>query len=68
MENFSTTYLSVIVLVIGEVLKATGINVGSEALTTTILTLIQVVSAVMILVERFKKGGITAFGAKIKNA
>jgi ABC-type iron transport system FetAB permease component len=66
MENYSLTYTSVIVLVLGEILKVAGVNVGSEALTTTVLTIIQIVGAITILVERFKKGGITALGAKIK--
>lgn len=66
MQNYSLTYTSVIVLVLGEILKVAGVNVGSEVLTTTVLTIVQIVGAITILVERFKKGGITALGSKIK--
>ena len=62
--SYSTTYASVIVAVVAEVLKWSGIEVGGEALTTTVLTLIQVLSGVWILIERFKKGGISALGVK----
>ena len=63
--NYSLTYTSVIVLVLGEVLKIAGVEVGNETLTTTILTLVQIGGAITILIERFKKGGINAFGGKI---
>ena len=62
--NYSTTYISVIVAVVAELLKWSGVEVGSEALTTTVLTVVQVASAIWILIERFKKGGISALGVK----
>ncbi len=65
MQNFSLTYTSVIVLVIGEILKVAGVEIGNETLTTTVLTIIQVIGAITILVERFRKGGISIFGSKI---
>ena len=62
--NYSSQYLSVIVLVIAELLKWSGIEVGSEALTTTVLTLCQVAGALWILKERVKKGGVNWLGVK----
>lgn len=63
--QISTTYLSVIVMLVGEFLKWTGVEVGSEAITTTLITLIQFGAAIKILIERFKKGGVSIFGTKI---
>jgi len=54
----------VIVLALAEVIKWSGIDIGSEALTTTVLTLFQIGSGLLILWERFKKGGINALGIK----
>ena len=62
--TYSKTYLSVIVLALAEVIKWSGIDIGSEALTTTVLTLFQIGSGLLILWERFKKGGINALGIK----
>lgn len=65
--NYSTQYISVIVLVLAELLKWSGLEVGNEALTTTTLTLCQVAGALWILKERVSKGGINWLGIK-KNA
>ena len=62
--SFSTTYIAVIVGILAEALKLVGVEVGSEELTTTALVLVQLVSAVWVLIERFKKGGVNFWGLK----
>lgn len=64
MRNYSLTYTGVIVFILVELFKFTGINVGNEAIVITITTLIQFVAAIVIIIERFKKGGINIFGIK----
>ena len=63
--QFSTTYLSTIVMFLAFLAKVMGVEVGSEQLTTTVEVIVAFVAGVWILIERFKKGGITAFGTKI---
>lgn len=50
---YSGTYLSVIVIVLAQVLPLLGVDVGSEALTTTLQTIITIVSGVVILYKRW---------------
>lgn len=59
----SSTYIATVVAILAQLLPFIGINVGSEALTTTAQTLIVIASGLWILKERFKKGDVTFFGA-----
>ncbi len=62
--RMSKTYIAQIVSVLAVVLPLFGIEVGSEALTTTAQTLVILISGVVTLVERYKKGDVKWFGAK----
>ena len=61
---YSKTFASVLVMALAAFLKWTGVEVGGEALTTTVLTLCQVVAGLLVLWERFKKGGVSVLGFK----
>jgi len=58
----SKQYIAVIVTLLATVLPLLGINVGSEALTTTASTIAVVVSGFVVLLERYKKGGVSPLG------
>lgn len=62
-NQVSTTYLAVILNLLAQVLPMLGINVGSAALNTTAQTIIAVATGVWVLVERYKRGDVTAFGS-----
>jgi len=64
MPVYSSEYLAVIVMVLAKVLPLVGIEVGSEALTTTATTLIAVVSGLYLLFKRWKRGGVSALGVR----
>lgn len=58
----SQTYLAVIIGLLVTILPKLGITVGSDELTTTVTTIVQVASAVWILIRRYQAGGITVAG------
>lgn len=60
----STTIIAVIVQLLAVLLPKIGIEVGSEALTTTVSTLAVVGSGVWIWVQRVKKGDVTTIGVR----
>jgi len=62
--SYSKTYTGVIVIALAELLKWFGIEVGGEALTTTVLTLFQIGGGILVLWERVKKGGVNILGVK----
>ena len=49
-------------MIIAEVVKWLGAEVGSSELTTTILTIGQVVGALVAFIGRWRAGGINVFG------
>jgi len=55
---------SAIVAVLANVLPLLGVQVGSEALTTTITTIVTVAAGLWIMVRRFQKGDIGLFGSR----
>lgn len=59
---YSTEYLAVIVNILSFVLPQLGVNVGSEALTTTLQTLVTVGSGLYLLLKRYKRGGVSVAG------
>lgn len=59
---YSTEYLAVIVNILSFVLPQLGVNVGSEALTTTLSTLVAVGSGAYLLFKRYKRGGVSVAG------
>lgn len=62
--EYSKTYIAVIVMALASVLKWAGFEVGTEELTITVLTILQVAGAIWVLVERVKKGDINILGMK----
>ncbi len=60
----SQTYAAAIVVLLSQVLPLLGINVGTEALTTTLATVITVVAGLWVIVRRLQNGDIDAFGRR----
>jgi hypothetical protein len=60
----SHIYLGAIVNLLAVVLPALGVQVGSEALTITLQTLVLIGSALWILIRRVATGDITILGAR----
>ena len=60
---FSQTYAAAVVVVLAQLLPLLGIQVSTEALTTTLSTIISVVAGVVIMYRRYSQGDISAFGA-----
>lgn len=63
---YSQTYIAAAVVILSQVLPLLGINVGSEALTTTLTTILAVVAGVWVMVRRYSNGDITALGRRSK--
>ncbi len=64
--GFSPTYISSIVVVIISVLNLFGIQIGSEELTKIIEGGVAMVCGIIILIRRFRHGGITLLGTTKK--
>lgn len=60
--NYSITYVGVIVMVLAEVAKLLGLNIGSAELTTTALTVLQFAGAVAAFFGRWRAGGLSVWG------
>lgn len=60
----STTYIAQVIQTVAFILTLVGINVGSDALTTTVTTIITIVSGLYVFYGRYKAGGITALGSR----
>jgi uncharacterized membrane protein len=60
----STTYSAAVVVVLAQLLPLLGIEVSTEALTTTLSTIITIVAGVVIMYRRLTKGDISAFGVR----
>lgn len=58
----SQTYLAVVVMLLAELLPNIGVSVGSDALTTTVSTIVAIGSAVWAMWARYRAGGITKLG------
>ncbi len=58
----SQTYIAILVNILATLLPKIGVTVGSEALTTTLQTLIVVISGVWVLIRRYKRGDVTVAG------
>ena len=64
MTPYSTTYTATIVILLTALARVFGIEVMEEQLQVTVETLLVIGSGVWILIERYKKGGISAFGIR----
>ena len=60
----STSILAVITQLLVVVLPLLGINVGSEALTTTIQTIVVVGAGLWVWKERVARGDVNVFGVR----
>lgn len=62
--NYSTTYIAVIVNILATFLPRFGITVGSEELTSIAQAVVAVVTGVWVIVQRYRKGDVTAAGLR----
>ena len=65
MPGYSLTWQSAIVFIIVWLLKTAGIGVEEGNVTTMVLTLVQVITAVGILYGRWRKKDINIFGKRV---
>lgn len=65
MKNRSTTITAVIVQLLVIALPLIGIDVGTEALTTTVQTIAVIGSGLWIWKERVARGDVSATGARL---
>ena len=63
---FAPTFVSAIVLILSNVLTYIGIEIGSEALTTTLNTLITVGVGLFVMFRQVKTGRSTVAGTRPK--
>ncbi len=61
---YSTTYAAIIVNVLSFILPKVGITIGSDALTTTVQTILVLGTGIVVLVKRYQQGGVTKLGVK----
>lgn len=61
---YSTTYFAGIVNILAVVLPLVGVNVGSEALTTTVQTVVLIATAIWVLIRRYSRGDISPIGVR----
>lgn len=62
--NYSTEYISAIVVILAAILPRFGVQVGSEELTSWIMAVITLIGGAIIMYKRFKRGDINVLGAK----
>ena len=60
----SQTYISVVVMLLGTFLPKLGVTIGSDALTTTIQTIVVIGGAIWALVRRYQAGNVTVLGVR----
>lgn len=62
--KFSTTISAVVINLLAVILPLMGVTVGSDALTTTVQTVIAIGTGLWIWVARVKKGDVNILGGK----
>lgn len=60
----STTIIAVIVNLLAAILPKIGVQVGTEALTSTIQTLVLIVSGLWVWYQRVQKGDVSPLGLR----
>lgn len=60
----STTIVSTIIIILSALLPKIGVEIGNDALTTTVTTLLTLGAAIWIWVQRWKRGDIKPMGAR----
>ncbi len=61
----STTYATVLVMVLSEILPKLGITLGNDELTTTVQVLATIGGGLYLLVKRYQAGGINILGLRL---
>ena len=64
MSNISPTYIAAAVALIIFVAKIFNINLQEQGLTELITEVVGIISAVVILIRRYRQGDITIFGGR----
>lgn len=64
MTPVSTTYTATIVLVINMIASLFEVQIVQEDLQVTVQTIMTILAGSWILIERYRKGGINAFGVR----
>ena len=62
--NYSLTYSGAIVMVLGFIFQAAGIQFVPEQAQQAINFIVEVIGVIMALVGRYRAGGINVFGVK----
>lgn len=60
----SQVYVGILVSVVASLLPKLGVNIGNDALTTTITTLVTLGGAFWALLARYRMGGVTLAGIR----
>lgn len=60
----STTILAVVINLLAVLLPKIGVEIGTEALTTTVATIVQVATGLWIWFRRYQAGGVTLAGIR----
>lgn len=59
---YSTEYFAILISLLSFLLPKIGVVISSEALTTTVQTIVTIVSALYLLYKRHKRGGVNIAG------
>lgn len=63
-QKYSITFVGIIIIVLSQILQRLNITVATEALSTTIETLLLLGGALLALWGRWRKGDVNIFGFK----
>lgn len=66
MNNYSLTYIGTIVLFLSFIVKLLNLNIGNAELTTTVETIAAIIGALLAFIGRYRLGGITRLGMRVK--
>lgn len=64
MKNYSSTYLSSVIAILAIILPKLGLEIGTDALTTTVSTLVAIGGMLWGLYQRYLRGDVTPLGFK----
>lgn len=61
----SQTYVAVLVMVLAQILPKLGVDLGNDAITTTVSVLATIGGALWALIRRYKAGGVSVLGRRV---
>lgn len=64
METYSVTYIGVLVVLLASLLQLLGVKVGTQELTTFVMTAVQIGGALLVAFRRHQQGDINILGVK----